>query len=326
MIVAILAIVSGLVLLVWSADRFVEGSALTARHFGMPPLLIGMVIVGFGTSAPEMVVSAISAVQGNPGIALGNAYGSNITNIALILGLTAIISPIAVHSQVLRKEIPILTAVTALAAWQIWDGDITRTDALVLLAVFIALMAWTLWQGMRKETDALGRQLEQELEVREMPIRRAILWLVVGLVLLIVSSRILVWGAVEIARGFGVSDLIVGLTIVAVGTSLPELASSIIAARKQEHDIALGNVLGSNLFNTLAVVGIAGSIHPMTVGPEVLSRDILVMGLLTVSLFVIGYGFQGRPGRINRLEGAALLICYVGYTAYLISTVFGQPT
>ncbi|MBR9985051.1 MAG: calcium/sodium antiporter [Desulfosarcina sp.] len=326
MIAAILALVFGLSLLVWSADRFVEGSASTARHFGMPPLLIGMVIVGFGTSAPEMVVSAISAVQGNPGIALGNAYGSNITNIALILGLTAIISPIAVHSQVLRKELPILTAVTALAAWQIWDGDITRTDALVLLAVFIGLMVWTLWQGVRKETDALGRQMEQELEVREMPIRRAILWLVVGMVLLIVSSRILVWGAVEIAQGFGVSDLIVGLTIVAVGTSLPELASSMIAARKQEHDIALGNIIGSNLFNTLAVVGIAGTIHPMTVGPEVLSRDILVMGLLTVSLFVIGYGFRGRPGRINRFEGAALLICYVGYTAYLISTVFGQQT
>jgi len=326
MLLPSLAIPVGLALLVWSADRFVEGSASTARHFGMPALLIGMVIVGFGTSAPEMVVSALAASQGNPRIALGNACGSNITNIALILGVAAIISPIAVHSQVLRKELPILTAVTALAAWQIWDGEITRTDALVLLAVFGALMAWTLWQGRRKETDALGRQMEQELEVREMPIRRAVLWLVVGLVLLIVSSRILVWASVEIAHGFGVSDLIVGLTIVAVGTSLPELASSIIAARKKEHDIALGNVLGSNLFNTLAVVGIAGTIHPMTVGPEVLSRDILVMGLLTVSLFVIGFGFRGRPGRINRLEGAALLICYVGYTAYLISTVFGQQT
>ena len=158
-----------------------------------------------------------------------------------------------------------------------------------------------------------------------MPIRRAIFWLVVGLILLIVSSRILVWGAVEIVHGFGVSDLIVGLTIVAVGTSLPELASSIIAARRKEHDIALGNVLGSNLFNTLAVVGIAGTIHPLAVGPEVFSRDILVMAVLTVSLFAIGYGFRG-PGRINRIEGAALLACYVGYTVYLVSTVFGQST
>ena len=152
---------------------------------------------------------------------------------------------------------------------------------------------------------------------------RAVFWLVVGLVLLIVSSRILVWGAVEIAHGFGVSDLIIGLTIVAIGTSLPELASSIIATRKGEHDIALGNILGSNLFNTLAVVGIAGTIHPMTVGPEVFTRDMLVMAALTVSLFVIGYGFRG-PGRINRFEGAVLLACYVGYTAYLVSTVFGQ--
>jgi cation:H+ antiporter len=322
---AALAIAFGLALLVWSADRFVEGSASTARHFGMPPLLIGMVIVGFGTSAPEMVVSALSAYQGNPGIALGNAYGSNITNIALILGLTALISPIAVHSQVLRKELPILTAVTALAGWQLWDGDISRLDALVLLGVFVGLMAWTIWQGARKKADTLGSQMEQELEVREMPIRRAIFWLVVGLILLIVSSRILVWGAVEIAHGFGVSDLIVGLTIVAVGTSLPELASSIIAARRKEHDIALGNVLGSNLFNTLAVVGIAGIIHPLAVGPEVLSRDILVMAVLTVSLFAIGYGFRG-PGRINRIEGAALLACYVGYTVYLVSTVFGQQS
>jgi len=323
MTTAFLAIAFGLALLVWSADRFVEGAACTARHFGMPPLLIGMVIVGFGTSAPEMVVSALAASQGNPGIALGNAYGSNITNIALILGITALISPIAVHSQVLRKELPILTVITALAAWQLWDGEISRIDAFVLLGVFAGLMAWTIWQGMQKKADAFGSEMEQELKVDAMPIRRAIFWLVVGLVLLIVSSRILVWGAVKIAHGFGVSDLIIGLTIVAVGTSLPELASSVIAARKGEDDIALGNILGSNLFNTLAVVGIAGTIHPMAAGPEVFSRDILVMAVLTVSLFVFGYGFRG-PGRINRFEGGALLAGYVGYSAYLISTVFGQ--
>ncbi len=321
MTLPILALISGLALLVWSADRFVEGSASTARHFGMPPLLIGMVIVGFGTSMPEMVVSVISAFQGNPGIALGNAYGSNITNIALILGLTALIKPIAVHSQVLRKELPILTAISILAAWQLWDGEITRFDAFILLGVFVGLMTWTVWQGMLKKGDTLGKEMEQELEVHATPLPRAVLWLVVGLVLLIVSSRILVWGAVEIAHGFGVSDLIIGLTIVAVGTSLPELASSIIATRKGEHDIALGNILGSNLFNTLAVVGIAGTIHPMVVGPEVFSRDILVMVALTVSLFIICYGFKG-PGRINRVEGGALLVCYIGYTAYLMSTVF----
>jgi cation:H+ antiporter len=317
---AFVAVILGLALLVWSADHFVEGSSFTARHFGMPPLLIGMVIVGFGTSVPEMVVSALAASQGNSGIALGNAYGSNITNIALILGVTALISPIAVHSEVLRKELPILTVVTALAGWQIWDGEITRFDAIVLLGVFGVLMAWTIRQGVRKKEDALGSEMEQELQVHAMPIRRAVFWLVVGLVLLIVSSRILVWGAVEIAHGFGISDLIIGLTIVAVGTSLPELASSVIAARKGEHDIALGNILGSNLFNTLAVVGIAGAIHPLAVGPEVFSHDILVMAALTLSLFAIGYGLRG-PGRINRIEGAVLLASYLGYTAYLISTV-----
>ncbi len=322
MTMAFFAVAIGLALLVWSADRFVAGSASTARHFGMPPLLIGMVIVGFGTSAPEMVVSALAASQGNPGIALGNAYGSNITNIALILGVTALISPIAVHSQVLRKELPILAAITGLAAWQVWDGEISRLDAYLLLGVFVVLMTWTIWQGMQKKGDTFGSGVEQELDVRTMPIRRAVFWLVVGLVLLIVSSRILVWGAVVIAHGFGVSDLIIGLTIVAVGTSLPELAASIIATRKGEHDIALGNILGSNLFNTLAVVGIAGTIHPMTVGSEVFSRDMMVMAALTVSLFVIGYGFRG-PGRINRVEGAVLLACYVGYTVYLVITVFG---
>lgn len=320
---AFLALVFGLALLVWSADRFVEGSVATARHFGMPPLLIGMVIVGFGTSAPEMVVSAISAAQGNAGIALGNAYGSNITNIALVLGITALISPIAFHSNVLRKELPILTAITALAAYQLWDGDLSRIESLVLLGVFAGLMIWTVWQGLRKKTDSLGGEMEQELEGRTMSIGRAVFWLACGLILLIVSSRILVWGAVKVAQGFGVSDLVIGLTIVAVGTSLPELASSIIATRRGEHDIALGNVLGSNLFNTLAVVGIAGTIHPMHVGSEVFSRDILVMAGLTLSLFLIGYGFRG-PGRINRFEGGLLLACYVGYLAFLISSTFSD--
>jgi len=321
MAVAILAVFFGLALLVWSADRFVDGSAAAARHLGMPPLLIGMVIVGFGTSVPEMLVSALAAVQNNPGIALGNAYGSNITNIALILGITALISPIAVHSQVLRKELPILSAITVLAGYQLWDRELTRTDALVLLGVFAGLMAWTIWQGLRKKADALGTEMEQELAAQTMPMGRAILWVVVGLLLLIASSRILVWGAVEIARSFEVSDLIIGLTIVAVGTSLPELASSVMAARKGEHDIALGNILGSNLFNTLAVVGIAGMLRPMAVAPEIFSRDVFVMAVLTLALFAIGYGFRG-PGRINRFEGTALVLCYIGYTAYLIISVF----
>ena len=323
MLIPSLALILGLGLLVWSADRFVAGASATAEHFGMPPLLIGMVVVGFGTSAPEMVVSALASLQGNPGIALGNAYGSNISNIALILGLTAVISPIAVHSQVLRKELPILTLVTFLAGWQIWDGQISRLDAVILLLVFAGLMGWTILQGLLQKEDALAGEVEQLLGERSMPLSRALFWLLGGLLLLIVSSRILVWGAVIIARGFGVSDLIIGLTIIAVGTSLPELASAVIATRKGEHDLALGNVLGSNLFNTLAVVGIAGAIHPMAVGREVFARDLTLMAVLTISLFAIGYGFRGRPGRINRIEGGILLSCYIGYMVFLINSVVG---
>ena len=326
MLTPIIALIAGLMLLVWSADRFVEGSSATARHFGMPPLLIGMVIVGFGTSAPEMVVSALASIEGNAGIALGNAYGSNIANIALILGIAAIINPIMVHSTVLRKELPILTLVTILTVLLVADLDLSRLNAVILLLVFGVLMAWTIYQGLKRETDTLAREVESGAPEKAMPLKRSVFWLVVGLLLLIASSRTLVWGAVEIAQIFGVSDMIIGLTIVAVGTSLPELASSVIAARKGEHDIALGNVLGSNLFNTLAVVGIAGTIHPIAVEPETLSRDMVVMGALTVSLFLIGYGFRGRQGRVNRIEGAALLLVYLGYTTWLISAVLKAQT
>lgn len=320
MTLAFVAVVAGLALLVWSADRFIDGAAVSARYFGMPPLLIGMVIVGFGTSAPEMVVSAIAATQGNPGLALGNAYGSNITNIALILGLTAVLSPIAVHSQVLRKELPILIAVTALAAWQLADGTLSRMDAGILIAVFFVLMGWTIYQGMQKSPDAFGTEMEAEFNTESMTLKTALIWLFVGLVLLVVSSRLLVWGAVEIALAFGVSDLIIGLTVVAIGTSLPELASSLVAVKKGEHDIALGNVIGSNLFNTLGVVGIAGLIHPFAVPAEILNRDIVVMAGLTIAIFIFGFGF-GRQGRINRIEGGALMLVFVAYTAYLISTI-----
>jgi cation:H+ antiporter len=317
----VLAVMAGLILLVWSADRFVTGAAATAQYFGMPPLLIGMVVVGFGTSAPEMLVSALAAVQGSPGIALGNAYGSNIANIALILGITALISPVMVHSAVLKKELPILTLVTAGSVWLLSDLRISLTDAMILLGVFAVLMGWTIVQGIRRKTDPLAEQMETRAMDSDLSIKRAVFRLILGLVLLIVSSRILVWGAVELARMFHVSDMIIGLTIVAVGTSLPELASSVIAARRGEHDIALGNVLGSNLFNTLAVVGIAGIIRPFAAEPAVLFRDMAVMGGLTLSLFIIGYGFRGRPGRINRLEGAVLLVVYLGYTLYLIRMV-----
>lgn len=316
MLLSIIALITGLGLLVWSADRFVEGSAATAHYFGVPSLLIGIVIVGFGTSAPEMLVSAMSAFQGNPGIALGNAYGSNITNIALILGVTAIISPIAVHSQVLRNELPLLGLATAVTIYLLWDLKLTRVDAVILIAVFCLIMAWTIYKSLKEKNDPLGDEVNKE--IAKEPIGKALFQLVIGLAVLIASSRIFVWGAVKMAHLFGISDLIIGLTIVAVGTSLPELASSIAAARKNEHDIALGNILGSNLFNTLAVVGIAGIIKPLNVESAVMHRDIPVMTILTLSLFVFGFNIK-RQGRINKIEGAILLLCYVAYTAWLVT-------
>ncbi|ALS99518.1 calcium/sodium antiporter [Lacimicrobium alkaliphilum] len=324
MLLPLLAVIAGLVLLVYSADKFVEGASATAKHAGMPSLLIGIVIIGFGTSAPEMVVSAMAAADGNPSLALGNAYGSNITNIALILGITALISPIAVQSQIIRKELPLLLAVTLLAGWQLYDGFLSGLDAVVLLLVLFALMGWSVRQGLSQRQDILSAEVDSELAIRPMPLRNAILWLVVGLILLVISSRILVWGAVSIAQTLGVSDLIIGLTIVAIGTSLPELASSVMAAKKGEHDLALGNILGSNLFNTLAVVGIAAGIHPLQVEPDVLQRDWLLMLGLTVGLLIMGIGLKGQ-GRINRFEGLLLLLVYIGYTGYLgYSVIFPQ--
>ena len=321
MLMAIGAIIAGLVLLVWSADKFVEGAAATAKHLGMPTLLIGMVIIGFGTSAPELAVSAMAASDGNPGLALGNGYGSNITNIALIVGLTAIIAPIAVHSQVIRKELPLLLVLTLIAGAQLLDGELSRLDGWVLLAVFAAVMGWSIYQGYQGKEDPLAGDTETEMIAHPMPLKSAIIWLVVGLVLLIVSSRILVWGAVTIAQSLGISDLIIGLTIVAIGTSLPELASALAAVKKNEHDLILGNILGSGIFNTLAVVGLAAVIEPLSVAPEVLYRDWTLMFGLTLALLVMGFGLTGWRKLISRVDGALLLLVYVGYTGYLFSTM-----
>lgn len=320
MLLALAAIVIGLVLLVWSADRFVEGASAAAVHGGVPPLLIGMLIIGFGTSAPELSVSVLSSLQGNSGIALGNAWGSNITNIALIIGLVALVSPITAHARVARREMPILLGITALAGWQVFDGEISRVDGIVLLVVFALLMAWSVRDGMRSRDDVVSEEIRKEYLADTMPLGRALMWLLLGLILLVVSSRMLVWGAVFIASDLGVSDLIIGLTIVAVGTSLPELASSLAAIRKKEHDLALGNIIGSGLFNTLAVVGIASVIRPMEVAPEVLTRDWALMAALTVALLLMCIAWRGRPGRINRLEGAGLLATFCGYTGLLVWT------
>lgn len=318
MALALLAILSGFGLLVWSADRFVEGAAATAKHAGLPTLLIGMVIVGFGTSAPEMVVSAMAALDGNPNLALGNALGSNIVNTGLILGLTALMTPIAVHSRIIRKELPLLIAIGLCSGFLFWDGALSRTDALLLLVGFFGLVGWTIAVSLRGRGDALESDTAKELAAHAMPLAKAVFWLILGLALLIVSSRVLVWGAVTVAQTLGISDLVIGLTIVALGTSLPELAASLIAARKGEHDIAIGNVVGSNMFNLLAVIGIAGVIEPIgRLSADLLARDWPVMMAMTVGLFVTAYGFKGE-GRINRIEGGLLLLAYVLYNGWLV--------
>jgi len=310
---------------VWSADKFVDGAVGVAKFCGVSTLMIGMVVVGFGTSAPEMVVSAISAIQNNPELALGNAYGSNIANIALILGFTAVVSPVAVKRVSVFRDLPILMAVTAFAIFQIFDLSVSRLNGILLLAVFAVAM--TINVISEKKMHSAPEAVEQE--EKPLSLGKAIFWLLLGLLLLVASSRLLVWGAVNIAQALGVSDLLIGLTIVAVGTSLPELASSIAAARRGEADLAFGNIVGSNLFNTLLVVGIAAVIKPMeTVSSVILVRDIPVMAALTVLLFVFGLPLrktkQGRTGRINRFEGLFFVLVYVGYLTYLVLEATGR--
>ncbi len=324
MLLPFTAIVLGLITLVWSAERFIDGASMTARHLGVPSLVIGMLVVGFGTSAPEMVVSAIAALDGNPTLALGNALGSNITNTGLILGITALIAPITVQSSIVRRELPILLGVSLATGLFLSNGDLNRIEAWLLLAGFAGMLVWTARLGATSPSDALDVTLEQELAPLTMSLPRAVLWCLIGMLILVLSSRILVWGAVEVAQALGISDLIIGLTIVALGTSLPELAASVIAVRKGEHDIAIGNIVGSNLFNLLAVIGIAGVISPMTDLPaEVMQRDWLTMLGMTIALLLMAYGFRGQ-GRINRLEGGILILAFTSYNIWLLFNVLGN--
>ncbi len=319
MILPIIAIIVGFFLLIKSADKFVEGASSVAQYSGMPPLLIGMLVVGFGTSAPEMVVSAMAAIDGNPALALGNAIGSNIVNISLILGVTAVIAPIAVHSTIVRKELPILLLISFILGAMLWDFEVSTLEAVGLLAVFFLVFGWQIYAALNGKGDALEADMEADLPEKESSLTKSIITLVLGLVVLVISSRMLVWGSVEIASLLGVSDLIIGLTIVALGTSLPELAASIDAVRKGEHDLAIGNVVGSNMFNTLAVVGIAGAIEPIAnIGSEVFWRDWMAMIGLTVLLLFVSVRLR-QTRVINRYEGGLLLLCYVGYNAYLVS-------
>lgn len=331
MLLAIVAVIIGLVVLVWSADKFVDGAVGIAEYCGMSTLLIGMVIVGFGTSAPELTVSALSAAQGNPELALGNAYGSNIANIALILGATALISPILMQRSVIRGDLPNLLVVSILSIILVWDGSVVRWNGILLLAVFAVAMVLSVRREKKKAKIGKGEGLplasasqgESSATPSEKSLGKSILWLVLGLLLLVASSRALVWGAVAIARTLGVSDLLIGLTIVAIGTSLPELASSIAAARKGENDLALGNIIGSNLFNTLAVVGLAATVSPMDeIEKAVTYRDMPLMIVLTLALIVLGYRRKG-DGRLNRIAGAILLAIYAGYLALLIAQAKG---
>ncbi len=325
MVLYLAGIIAGFAILVWSADKFVDGAAATAKHLGMPTLLIGIIIVGFGTSAPEMVVSAIAAMEGNTGLALGNAIGSNIVNIALILGITAVIAPITVNSKIVRKEIPILLLIVLFSGYLLFDNTLTFAEGILLLIGFFALVGWSIYAAIKGKGDALESDMEDELIEHAMSLKVGIIWLIIGLVLLIASSRLLVWGSVGVATEFGVSDLIIGLTIVALGTSLPELAASIIAARKGEHDIAIGNIVGSNMFNILAVIGIATVIAPMNNIPlEVLQRDWVVMLAVTIALLVMSYGLRAKNGVITRVEGTILVLCYVAYNTYLGMSLTGN--
>lgn len=315
MLYPLAAIILGIAVLVIGADRFVAGAAAVARHFGLPPLLIGIVVVGFGTSAPEMLVSATGSWRGATGIALGNAYGSNITNILLILGLCAAIRPMKVTRDAIRRELPALLFVTAVTFALLWDRTVSRLDAIVMLAVFVCCIGLSIRQSLARPAEAAA---PEEIPAGRMSPGMAAFWIVAGLGLMLASSEFLVWGAVSVARHFGVSDLVIGLTIVAIGTSLPELASSAAASLRGEDDLAVGNIIGSNIFNSMMVVGLAGVINPLRAEPALLSRDLPVMAGATVLLYIF-CRFRPSAGLISRIEGIIFLALYVAYTAYLIA-------
>lgn len=318
MILQIAGLIVGLVALVWSADRFVIGASATARILGVSPLVIGILVVGIGTSAPEMLVSAIAAFQGQTGLAVGNALGSNITNIGLILGITALVAPLQVRSKILFREIPLLILVMLAGYLLLQDGQLNRRDGVILLLGFAVVILRQLWEAKHGIDDPLAGEYAESLE-KEMTMATALLWLLVGFVVLLLSARLMVWAAVDIAQALGVSDLVIGLTVVAVGTSLPELAASVAAVRKNEHDIALGNVLGSNLFNLLGVMALPGIIAPGAVDPAVLNRDYPIMIGLSLLLFVIAYSYRGSR-RIERWEGGFLVTLYAAYLGLLVYT------
>ena len=310
-------VISGISLLVWSADRFTDGAAAIARNFGISPLIVGLTIVAMGSSAPEIVVSLNAALDDRPGLAIGNAIGSNIANVGMVLGIAALVVPLKVQSNMLKREIPVLFGVMILAFVVMLDQDLNYYDGLILLISLFSYIIWLTRAAIRNRNkdDLMLEELIEELPDK-MPNWKAILWVIVGLILLQLSSRLLVSGAYNIALEFGVSEFLIGVTIVAVGTSLPELAASITGVLKGEHELAIGNVIGSNIFNLLAVLGVPALITLVEVKHEILMIDYAFMFGLIVAVCFMSWGRKGKPGEINRLEGGILLACFIGYQFY----------
>lgn len=324
MLLSIVSVLVGLGLLVWSADRFIFGAAQTAAHLKVPPILIGLTIVSIGTSAPEALVSLSAALGDNPGLAIGNVYGSNIANIALVLGVTALVTPLAVHSATLRRELPMLLLINIGVIALLYDGVLGVLDGVVLLVAMVVVM-YILVRLSRSATavDPIKAEFDEELRV-ESSMANALGWLTAGLLILVASAKLLVWGAVNIAVTLGVSDLVIGLSIVAVGTSLPELAASVTGALKGEHDLAIGNVVGSNIFNFLLVLAMPALFSPGGFAPEVLYRDAPITLALTVALFFMATGIR-KTGYILRWEGALLFAAFIAYMAFIYYQSLSAP-
>ncbi|GAD30904.1 putative Ca2+/Na+ antiporter [Photobacterium leiognathi lrivu.4.1] len=317
MLEAIVLLCVGLVLLVWSADRLVYGAAALARNFGVAPLVIGMTILAMGSSAPEMMVSATAALAGKTDTAVGNVLGSNIANIALILGITALLKPLSISSTIIRRELPLMLGVTVIAGLLLWDNYLGRMEGVFLAVLFVLFLLAMLKISRASKNDPLMENQEEEIPTG-VSNSSALIWIFIGLGLLLYSSDMVVESAVTIAKYFGMSDLVIGLTIIAVGTSLPELAASIASIYKGEDDMAVGNIIGSNVFNILAVMGIPGLLNPSVLSPLAMSRDFYVMLALSVLLLLMALG---KRRRINRVEGGILVICFIAYQAYLFLNV-----
>ena len=312
------AIVAGLTLLIWGADRFVLGASAGARNLGVAPLLIGLTIVAFATSAPEILVAVVAALRGEPRLAFGNAIGSNIVNIGLVLGVTALVRPIPLESATLRREMPALLAVSLLTVSLFLDTRLSRPDCIVMLTWLIIVMIWLARLGIRSSaTDPIKMDYEAEIP-DNVSMKAAIMWLAIGLGALLIGAEWLVSGSIGIAQSLGVSEIVIGITIVAFGTSLPELAVSLVSVLKGEYGLAIGNIIGSNIFNLLAVIGVAATIQPAAVAPSVLSLHIFVMVAFTLVLFAMTYDYDGKA-KLSRLEGAALLIAYIAYISYVVA-------